>query len=501
MYGHIQAETCDFYQVIFQEIDMRRNRLRNVAIMYFDQIVNSFSKDVPRQYSPRFHIRREDLGWRIFDGDIDIAMVLVQNVVFDIWRFSPWEEPIIHNTEPLDKVIDLHTMHNTYINMGKHGWPEAWTRKSGTNTRIDLGKESGEELEMSFHLTAPSEEECTWRFRICYDPDWHRYRFSWTIDARKRDFYGFEPFNLMAAGAVEDRAERRRWTHSVWESTDGQLRRFVHSNALFVSCDNWFWSRRNYKSPEAWVGYAANATFNPFVLVHKSNTPLRGALCECLFDEHILWGDAGVENFGSDGFFHFHMEVEVVNAGKNLAQQLMEQASDLQQLDKLPRTNYVLPFYVDRVNSFDAQVDLNKPEDCPIFVVSANSEENCAWDRNIGHADSFSLRLSGTAAGKRNELFTKCAVVRVKPRTSYRLSGWIRAESVEEFACLELSTYRYASTNIINTAKSRNVKGSGDWTMVDAVLDNVDDAYVLPKLVLSGKGTAWFDDLRIEEVH
>jgi hypothetical protein len=58
-----------------------------------------------------------------------------------------------------------------------------------------------------------------------------------TLDARKLDPDGFEGFNLMTAGALEDRQEKRRWTHSVWENADGELRRIVHSNALFQCTD------------------------------------------------------------------------------------------------------------------------------------------------------------------------------------------------------------------------------------------------------------------------
>ena len=89
---------------------------------------------------------------------------------------------------------------------------------------------------------------------------------------------------MMTAGACVDRPEKLRWTHSVWENADGELRRIVHSVALLGGTDytsgrknndfNGPWRWRNVSYPRAWVGYAAHKSFNPFVLIHRTNVPL-----------------------------------------------------------------------------------------------------------------------------------------------------------------------------------------------------------------------------------
>ena len=36
----------------------------------------------------------------------------------DIWAFSPFEPDEMANPEPPGKVVDLHTVHNTFLNFG-----------------------------------------------------------------------------------------------------------------------------------------------------------------------------------------------------------------------------------------------------------------------------------------------------------------------------------------------------------------------------------------------
>ncbi len=102
---------------------------------------------------------------------------------------------------------------------------------------------------------------------------------------------GFEGFNLMTAGALEDRPEKRRWTHSVWENPDGKLRRSVYSNVLFQCTDfggmrdgGGPWRGRNLSYPRAWMAYAAHPTFNPAFLIHNTTAPHQAA-------SHGLCGD------------------------------------------------------------------------------------------------------------------------------------------------------------------------------------------------------------------
>ena len=81
-----------------------------------------------------------------------------------------------------------------------------------------------------------------------------------------------------------------------------------------------------------------------------------------------------------------------------------------------------------------------------------------------------------------------------------RSIGWIKTRGVQRFARLELAAYEYTHTNVTASAESAAVSGTRDWTRVTAEINSGDSAYVMPKLVLYGSGTAWFDDAELWEV-
>ena len=97
---------------------------KETPTVYLAQILKSIEKDNPREHSPEFRVVREAKGWRMCDGDTDIGFCYP--TFFDIWSFSPFEPPEIANPEPVGKVVDLHTLHNTTINLAPHGWPAHW---------------------------------------------------------------------------------------------------------------------------------------------------------------------------------------------------------------------------------------------------------------------------------------------------------------------------------------------------------------------------------------
>ncbi len=473
--------------------------------MYLESILKSFGKTKKRPCTPSFCVKAEGRNWRIFDGETDIALFLPW--ALDIWKFSPFEPAEIANPEPPGKVVDLHTMHNTCLNFGAHGWPKAWT-DAGVPERKTWKwlKTKGAELQALVSADAPEGETGRWLLRLWYDPAWARYRFTCDIRVRKLDPEGMEPFNMMTAGALEACAEKRRWTHSLWENPDGELRRVVHSNALFQCTDyagfrdgGGPWRHRNAPYNGAWIAYAAHPSFNPAVLVHSTNVPIRFATCSQLFDEHVIWNTAGQDNLGDDGYFHFHMLVEFVNMMPDMAADFLRRAKDPARPKKWHHVSAALPFRMGAVNSFEKEVDPWEPEDCPILCLPEDQEtKGIAWART-GRTGGRSILLTGGSETGRRELFPTGAVCRVKLHTRYRLSGWIKTEKVERFARLELGAIEYGFANVIDAAFSQAVGGSEGWTKVTAELDSGDEAYLMPKLVLYGTGRAWFDDVCLEE--
>jgi len=428
----------------------------------------------------------------------------------DLWALSPFAPDIRFNTEPPGPVIDLHTLHNTSLNFGLQGWPLNWRAHLPAAPAQPMQwtweQASGTTLRAAIRFDGPEGEYGIWHFSVGYDPAWHAYRYHYTVDAYKLDPTPMEGFNLMTAGALGARASDRRWTHSLWENADQQLRRIVHSNALFSATDyggmrdgTGPWRSRSASYPRGWIGYATHETFNPTLLIHRTTVPLMFATCSQLFDEHLVWSQAGQDNLDENGYFHNHLEVELINVPAALSRELLEQAADPVKPSQWHHHVACLPFYLDRVNDFETAADDWAPEDCPLLLLAEQGDQ-IVWAEGVAHSGQRSLRFRGKALHGRVELFPSGAVCRVRQHTRYRFSAWVKTAEVARFARLELATYEYTYSNQIATAYSPQLHGTQEWTELSVELDSGEEAYVMPRFVLYGTGTAWFDDAQLTAI-
>ncbi|MCE9613909.1 MAG: hypothetical protein K8T26_06500 [Lentisphaerae bacterium] len=464
----------------------------------YDTISNAMQRPAVQPHQPAFHLERDGVNWTLHDGARALASFMPH--ALDIWSFSPFEPEEAANPDGPGHVVDLHTVRNTFLNFGTAGWPGHW---NAADLRWQWEQASGDAVVASVTLDARDGETCRWLFTVRYDASWGRYRYRFQIAARKLDPAGFEGFNLMTAGALGARPEERRWTHSLWENADGALRRIVHSSALFYGTDyanmrdpTGPWRARRLSYPQAWMAYAAHPTFNPALLIHRTSVPLIAATCSQLFDEHIVWEQAGQDDLGADGYFHFHMDLEFVNVPAALAASLLAQAADPVRPAAWRHEALVLPFHMDRVNDFESELDPWQPETCPILVLPRDGRGAIAWADDAAHSGSRSLRLRQAEAG-RLQLYPVGAVCRVRPRTPYRLSAWVRTQRVTGQARLELAGYAYTYENISHQAASRGLDDTCEWTRLDVELNSGEQAYLMPSLVLEGPGCAWFDDVQL----
>lgn len=476
--------------------------------MHLDTLLASLRRVEPTPHIPDFRLSRELDSWRVYDGAR--ALALCRPSSLDIWAFSPFDPDEMANPEPPGDVVDIHTVHNTYINFGYQTWPTHW---HGSALIWNWLRVAGPELEAEITLSAPHGEYSRWRLTIGYDATQARYRYQVAIAARKKTPDGFEAFNLMAPGALAESAERRRWTHTMWENPDGGLRRLVHSSLLLLGTDyatggmkagrkvhgmqSGPWRHRNLPYPRAWVAYAGHASFNPALLIHQTSVPLRGATCDLLFDEHLFWNTAGQDNLADDGYFHYRMTLEIVNPPAPLMRNMLAQATDPVRPAHWRNEQLALPFYLDRTNLFDTPVDPWEPEECALFLFPKATAGTIAWDE-AGRNGSRSLRLQTAVAGETIHLLPKGAVCRVRPHARCRLSAWLRTAGPSAQARLLLQAYAYSYSNILNSVTSAPVTGATEWTRVSIELDSGIAAYVMPRLELTGPGTAWFAELQLE---
>jgi hypothetical protein len=156
----------------------------------------------------------------------------------------------------------------------------------------------------------------------------------------------------------------------------------------------------------------------------------------------------------------------------------------------------------------------NRPSEIGLRFVSPLTGwvamEETAQNYDIG-ADSKvqrSGKFSAYAKSKPSANSTRVAVIRQSIRTDQfrgqrvRLSGWIKADQVAEWAGLWLridgeNGYRLSLDNMQN----RPIKGTSDWRLCELVLDVPEPAVAISfGLVLAGQGQVWMDDLKLEKV-
>ena len=469
--------------------------------MYRKAILESQQKAQAKAYTPAFRVEKEAPGWRIFDGKRAIGFFADRSwFFFDLWAFSLFAPDIKANADWPTTVFDLHTMHNTDVNLPFTTGRDlvAGVADPFAAMKVKWIRARGTSLELGIDGTFTDGQQIAYRFRIVYDPAWSAYRFFLDADVWKREPQGMEPINMMMAGALTCRAAERRWSHSVWQDPDGQLRNLVHSNALFCATDfthhgGGEWRTKYAALNGGWIAYVAHDTFNPAMVIHETNVPVTFATCSQLFDEHLIWQNAAMEHLDENGYFHFVMRTELVNLPADLARKLLRKSQAPVKPTHWRQRRVVLPFEMDRVNSFEVEVDLWKPEECPILILDSPEQ----WAKGIGHSGKRSLQLTGTSPSTWQKQFPAGAVCRVEPNKRYRFSAWVKTEGVERFARLDLFSYEYTYNNVIDLASSARLSGTHGWAHLSVELDSGDEAYLMPQFALYGCGTAWFDDAQL----
>jgi len=471
----------------------------------FQRIVSSLVKTAPRDYTPEFRIADGKRGKRIFDGDREIGFVHTEGwFFFDLWSFSPFEPDVCANAEVHPYVQDMHTCRNSNINLPYTHATDLFEDVDDpfALTAIDWTQSSGDRLCLRISWDLPENQRLVYEFECRYDPDWARYRYFLNVDCWKLKPGGFEPLNFMMVGALRGWT-KSRWSHSVYDDANHDLRRIVHSNALFSAtdygCPIGTWRTKTAPTQDAWIAYALNDNCNPAMLVHEHNVSMVFATCSQLFDEHLIWRDAALEQLDGN-HFHFQMHTEFVNIPPDLAKDLLDHAQDPPVPDVWRMQRTALPFRLGTVNDLEEPIDVWEEENCPVLVVENDVRAPVQWISDQGRSGTRSLRFVGNSWHGWTILFPTGAVCEVEPGVRYRFSAWVKTDNVQRFARLELASYEYTYGNKIDVAHSLKISDTTDWTRISVELQSTDAAYAMPVLQLYGLGTAWFDDLLFEHV-
>ncbi len=130
------------------------------------------------------------------------------------------------------------------------------------------------------------------------------------------------------------------------------------------------------------------------------------------------------------------------------------------------------------------------------------------WDDEIALSGSRSLRM---AAPMMTEASWQSEKVPVKPDTTYRFTGYVRTQGLEQEKARFVGTFlvqAYSGDRMLfprPTQAGASLEGTNDWTRVEFTFKtprNADSIQVIAALSFSGraKGNVWFDAVKLEEV-
>jgi hypothetical protein len=125
-------------------------------------------------------------------------------------------------------------------------------------------------------------------------------------------------------------------------------------------------------------------------------------------------------------------------------------------------------------------------------------------DRSVYHDGRVACRFEpGATAQKRTSPNVRLAhTVKLRPRTAYRLSCWVKTRDLAPAGSFRLLALGTGSGARALTFHEGGLESSQDWKQVEVVFNSFDqhEANVYVGFWGEGKGTFWVDDLALEEL-
>ncbi len=158
-----------------------------------------------------------------------------------------------------------------------------------------------------------------------------------------------------------------------------------------------------------------------------------------------------------------------------------------------------------RASSGDRSAQSGNLIENPSFEKAVN-DKPAGWETHTYNGRGEFNYVEGGRTGKRAVCLSSeggadigwLMSVPVKPRSKYKLTGWIKTENVEA------GSGKGALLNLhnIQPSQTRAVTGTKDWTRVEVVFDTGERANVEINCLFGGwglsTGKAWYDDVRLE---
>lgn len=116
----------------------------------------------------------------------------------------------------------------------------------------------------------------------------------------------------------------------------------------------------------------------------------------------------------------------------------------------------------------------------------------------IGHSGSHSVKITSANGGD----ISWAAQATVKPRTEYRLTGWIKTEKVSKLGAARGAMLNVHELQDPVRGGTKALSGDTDWTQVDLTFNTGEMTSVTINCLFGGwgraSGAAWFDDIELK---
>ncbi|MCC7465114.1 MAG: hypothetical protein IT261_02535 [Saprospiraceae bacterium] len=124
-----------------------------------------------------------------------------------------------------------------------------------------------------------------------------------------------------------------------------------------------------------------------------------------------------------------------------------------------------------------------------------------APDEIIRHGGHLSIRLKSIPGQQFGAFSQLVALPKATGLRKYRISGWLRRDSVEGFAGIWINVFEGKNSLFFDNMYKRQLNGTADWQEVstECFVDEVATDIQIGGL-LAGSGQVWFDDFSLTEM-
>lgn len=386
--------------------------------------------------------------------------------------------------------------------------------------QISLGSERGKTLSISTEEDFSAEGKGSHEAVIFYDP-WAD-SFAVKVRAELETTWPFtaEFSNFYAGGVYDNRPQYKRHQITVWAHPDGRVIRWPHNPVSYGTVGmRDAWGERRI-ADGGFLGYFADPYTNPLVEIYQADPPAYAMTCSNIHDEHL---SCLCPSRWPQEQYHYEADYCLLSVLPEMANELVRRPvlvnmklepgyrdpqcfradSSYEDSEMTPARDPQFPgFYHGRVNSFEEPIPLDQTDLSSLFWASRNPDNPVYWEENCGHTGRRSIRLRGDSQD--GHVITRLAggsTPHLSEKTRYRLSGWLKCESVEgRGARVRFDEIRFTVTKVLASHVLGPANGTCDWTYFETEFTTQptsDNGWLF--LELFGSGQAWFDDLALEE--